>query len=438
MKLLVIDFEPLGIGLNLCLRCQDVGDDVRYWQPTKMGNKARAGENLVNQIHDWKAWMRWADMIVLTDNSKYRDEFDVYFKKGFPIFGCNKLAGDLELDRNHGQEMLDSLGINIIPYETFTNFDKAIEYVKKTNKVYVSKPLGDADKAMSYVPQSPADLIFKLERWKKENAIKNGFILQEMCKGVEMAVGCWFGPGGWSSAICENWEEKRFMNDGLGENTGEQGTTLRYVSKSKLFKEVLEPCGEYLKSIKYIGYVDMNCIIDKQGTPRPLEFTMRFGWPLFNIQLALHKDAPSKWMFALMEGKSEIKVSSDVAVGVVISHGDYPRMKNPVEDTDGFPLYGIHEGNRNAFHPVGVRDGVAPLMFGNKIKESSCLVTTNSYIGVVTGTGSTISEAQEDCYNTAWELNLPSNRMFRTDIGTRLGEQVKDLHKMGYAKDLEY
>lgn len=90
-------------------------------------------------------------------------------------------------------------------------------------------------------------------------------MLQERIEGYEMAVGGWFGKHGWCMAINENWEEKRKMNDGLGENTGEMGTIMRYVKQSKLFEQTLEPVTDYLLAHGYIGYVDMNCIIDKKA-----------------------------------------------------------------------------------------------------------------------------------------------------------------------------
>lgn len=40
-------------------------------------------------------------------------------------------------------------------------------YVKKEGKVFVSKPSGDGERAMSYVANSAADMVYMLSRWKK-------------------------------------------------------------------------------------------------------------------------------------------------------------------------------------------------------------------------------------------------------------------------------
>ena len=99
--------------------------------------------------------------------------------------------------------------------------DQAIAYVKKQDRPFVSKPSGDADKALSYVAKSPADLVYMLERWKKSSKLKPPFILQEKVDGIEMAVGGWFGPHGFNRGWCENFEFKKLMADDYGRGRAE-------------------------------------------------------------------------------------------------------------------------------------------------------------------------------------------------------------------------
>ena len=91
----------------------------------------------------------------------------VLIQNGFPVFGPCEEAAQWELDRAKGQEVLRKAGVKILDGTSFTSYDKAIEFVKSTGKRYVSKPNGDADKALSYVSKSPADMVYMLERWKK-------------------------------------------------------------------------------------------------------------------------------------------------------------------------------------------------------------------------------------------------------------------------------
>jgi phosphoribosylamine--glycine ligase len=438
MNVLIID--STASSLFFALRVMEFGHEVRLWMPkSQSGNPSPIGDGMVDKVEDWKKWMNWADLTVVVDNAHYMGELDPYFKMDYPIFGCNKEAAELELDRQVGQEILERYGIDTLPYEVFSNYDKAIEYVKRTNGVYVSKPWGGAaDKGLSYVSKSPADMIFKLEKWKESKKMKGEFMLQEFLKGTEMAVGGWFGPHGWNKWVCENWEEKPFMNGGLGGNTGEQGTILRYVRQSKLFDEMLEPVTDYLHSVDYVGYCDINTIIDEEGKPWPLEFTMRFGNPTFAIQSSLHLNDPVKWMLDLLNGRDSLNVSKDIAVGVVLTHGDYPHSKLTKGEVDGFPLYGITNANADSLHFFEVRDGAAPTMLRGRVETVNMPVTAGDYILVATGHGDTVRTAQRAAYAVVWGIELPSNRMFRTDLGERLRKELPKLQEHGFAKGMTY
>ncbi len=382
--------------------------------------------------------MKWADMIVITYNSAYVDDFEPYFKQGYPIFGCNRAGLALEADRELGMDILMKSGCEVLDYFSFTNLDKGIEHVRKTNKTYVCKPMTDDDRGMSYVADDPADLEYKLGEFKERKLLKKGFLLQEKVDGVEMAVGGWFGPAGFSQWYNENWEEKRLMNDGLGINTGEQGTILHYTKKSQLAKEVLLPVEEYLHKINYVGYLDVNCIIRKDGTPLPLEFTARFGWPHYDIAASLHKGDPANWMADLLEGRDTLDVEAKVAAGVVLSHGDYPYDNMTEKALSGVPIYGINSRNSDDVKFIKAKMGVAPVHVAGHTRYADLPVTAGDEVLVVTATGETVLEARDAATDLAWKIKMPTNRQFRTDIGKRLEKHLPTLHKMGYAKEVEY
>lgn len=438
MKILVLD--PTECHLDFAIRAQEWDHEVRLWIPTDTtGKRSIIGDGLVDKVDDWQKYMDWADMIVVMSNSRYRDDIEPYFKKGYPIFGCNKEASELELNRGKGQEVLEKYGVKTIPFETFSNYDKAIAYVMKEKRGFVSKPWGGtSDKGLSFVAKSPDDMIHKLRKWKDEGKLKGEFMLQEFVPGTEIAVGGWFGPGGWSRSICENFEDKSFMNEGLGGNTGEQGTALRYVTKSKLFDEVLEPVTDYLHKVKYVGYCDVNTMINEKGEALPLEFTMRFGDPTFHIQQALHEDDFADAMANLLEGKDTIRTSKDIAVGVVLTHGDWPHSNLTGTVTEGYPIRGISTRNVDSLHFAMVMDGVGPAMVGGEIEDVSLPVTAGDYVMICTGTGPSISVARGAAYRVAWAVSWASNKMMRTDIGKRLKDELPKIQKFGYAKGFNY
>lgn len=440
MKVLVMDLEGEGTGLDIAIRAHEVDHAVKYWLPKhQTGEDHRYGEGLVPKSADWKADIEWADLTILTGNSKYETQLAEYFGKGYPIFGSNAKGAELELDRSKGQEVLKRYGIDTAPYKVVDSLEDAIAVIVKTDLPYAIKPWGgEGDKSLTYVASTPDDAVFTLQKWEKLGNFKGQLMLQEKIDGVEMGISGFFGPGGWNEALEESFEHKKFMNDDLGENTGEMGTVIRHVQKSKLFDKVLEPITEYLHSINYVGDCSVNCIIDSAGKPWPLEFTTRLGWPDFCIRQAVIKSDPVEWMLDLVQGHDSLKVSTKIAIGVLLAHGDFPRGGDPIGTWDGFPIYGITYENYEHLHFQQVRDGEAPFVIGRKVKTVKMPVTAGNYVLVVTGTGGSVSSGQKSVYGTVKEISLPSNLMYRTDIGKRLKNELDTLKQLGYATGMDY
>ena len=441
MKLLIID--ATGCALDIALRAKAAGHTVRvYMRHNKDGSRCEVGDGLIDKVTYWEPNMRWADLIFTTDNTYYVHALERYREQGYPIMGPSIDATEWEQDRILGAKVHARAGVETIPLEKFSDYDMAIAYVtKNSDKRYVCKPVGDGNKALSYVSKSAADLIFMLQKWKKTKAYKGDFVLQEFHGGIEMAVGGWFGLGGFSKHWCENWEFKKLMNDDLGVATGEQGTILRYTESSQLADRVLKPVEDMLHGLGYTGYVDVNCIIDKHGDAWPLEFTMRPGWPLFQIQQALHKGDPIEWMLDLIDGKDTLKVSTDVACGVVISMPPYPYPGISKKENSGFPFFDLTEEDLvKNIHANEIQMGKAPSMNGDKVVlNTPTLVSAGEDLCTVTGTGETVNEAREACYSTIKKkINVPNSIGFRTDIGCRLEKQLPELKAMKYIKDIRY
>ena len=438
MKLLVIDIEGDGMGLDISLRAQDAGHSVRYWLPSPGGNQPLYGRGLVERPLEWEPSMDWAELVLLTGNDKYHDRLAEYFGKGYPILGANPRAAELELDRGKGQEVLKRYGIETLPYKVVSSPEEAIAVICKEDRPFCMKPWGScSDKAMTCVPDSVDAAVFTLLKWKKEGLFKGELMLQEKVSGIEMAVSGIFGPGGWNRALEESFEHKKFLTGDLGQNTGEMGTVLRHVNESKLFEKVLEPLTEYLHSCHYVGPVDVNCIIEESGTPWPLEFTMRFGWPDFCIRQPLIEGDPIEWMADLLYGRDTLRVSSDVAVGVVMTHGDFP-VNNPSKYWAGFPLSGITDKLYPNLHLQEVMMGQSPRVIDGKVKEERTLQTAGTYVLIASGTGETVGAAQKAAYKVADSVRWSSNVMYRTDIGERLRKQLPLLQEHGYAVGMEF
>lgn len=439
MKVLFICSVGDAGELDIALRAQGSGHDVRFFFP-KNDRTKEIGKGLVKIVDDWRPWMRWADLVIMGDNTRYLREIDAWrSREGIKIIGATAESATWELNRTYGQKVFEDAGIDVVPYKEFSDYDKAIEYVKKENRRFVSKPCGDEpDKSLSYVSKSPEDMIFMLGRWKKRSTLKGKFILQDFIPGIEMAVGGYFGPGGFNEGWWENWEEKALMAGGTGPSTGEQGTTLRVVKKSKLAREVLAPLEDALARVGHVGYVDVNCIIDEQGKPWPLEFTMRFGWPTTNIMQELFQEDFIEWLAGLSEGRDLRHLRlNELSLGAVVAIPDYP-SKTPPDKMVGVPIYGLTSSLHPHVHPCCTMWGEAPQQMGGSIIMAPMMLTAGDYVMICTGTGGTVREAQKAAYRVTKRIKIPSSPFWRPDIGTRLKKQLPELQKNGYATNMTF
>ena len=435
MRLLVID--PMGAALDLSWRAKQAGHQVKHLI-RDVPKAAAIGKGMVDVIRDASLWYRWSDIIFVADNTRWLREVDAARERAATVIGPSTTLAGWELDRSFGQKIMKKHGIPTIPTVEFSSYDKAIAHVKKNPIRWVSKPSGDADKALSYCAKSAADMVYMLERWKK-NEKQREFILQEFIPGIEMAVGGWFGPNGWATPWLENFEFKKLMDGDKGVATGEQGTVMRYVARSKLARKVLQPLTEELTAHKYVGYIDVNCIISETGDIWPLEFTVRPGWPTHNIQHELHGGDPVEWLALLAKGKRPPVVEDKVAIGVVVSIPDYPYSHLTRKEVIGCPIYGLENTRLEAhIHFCEVMKGEAPVEVEGKIVTKPILVTAGDYVLVMSAVGDTVYEAKQTAYRRLKQIEIPNSPMWRTDIGDRLAKQLPQLQEHGFATGMTF
>ena len=435
MRLLLIDnFGGDGM-LDFAMRASAQGHQVK-WSFAKSDRTKDYGKGLATIVPDWRDWMRWADLVVLADNTKYLREVDAWRKNhGTKVVGSTQESAAWELNRTLGQGVFKKAGIAVPPYREFSDYDAAISFVKREGRRFVSKPCGDEpDKSLSYCSKSPEDLVYMLMRWKKAQKLKGKFILQEFIPGVEMAVGGWFGPGGFSEGWCENWEEKNLMAGGTGPATGEMGTICRVVRKSKLADKVLKPLESALDALGYVGYVDVNCIIDEKGNPWPLEFTMRMGWPTFNIQQALIKGDCVEWLADLADGRdSRPWLLNKIACGVVVAIPPFPYSQEVRREVTGIPIYGLTEARSKHVHLCEAMMADTPQEVNGKVVVMPSTATSGAYVLVASGVGDTVRLARSAAYRVVDKVKIPASPFWRPDIGMRLKKQLPLIQAQGYA-----
>lgn len=439
MRVLLVDQD--AVGLAFALKCLKAGHAVRWFIAPKKSNNQDIGKGFkgIEKIDNWVTSAPWADLIWCSSNDQYLEKLDLFKKQGKACFTPSAQSAKLEIKRAEGMKFLEKMGIETPPFQQFNSLKEAEAHVWKTEERFVFKTLGDnEDKSLSYCAKSPADMIARLQRWQKLKMNPKGpVMLQQFIPGIEFAVSRWVGKEGFIGQFNSNFENKKLLSGNAGPNCGESGTIQKYVTECKLGNEVLQPLEEELVKMGHLGDVDVNCIVDDKGKAWPLEFTMRCGWPAFNIMLAEHKGDPAQWMKDACEGKDTMEVSPQVACGVVIAQPDYPYDNKPIEETSGLPIYGINDKNRASVMAQSVKLEKLPDMQDDKIVEREMWTTAGSYLAVVTALGKTVKSACERAYATIDELHV-SDMIYRDDIGESLKKSLPELQKHGYATEFKY
>lgn len=427
MRLLLIADAGDGL-LDLALRAEQFGHQVRLFVRKYDEHTRPIGRGLVDLVPEWKSWIEWADLTVLEANGFSMLDFGRWRDRGCLIIGGDDISAAWELDRSTGMEVFERCGIAVPEYREFDDYGEAIDYVEERGEPLYSKPCSDtADKSLSAKTGIPEDPTFMLRKWQaKHRAPPCPFLLQDPVKGVEFAVGGWFGPAGFAEGWEENHEHKRLYAGDVGPNTGEQGTVMRLVKRSKLAEAVLRPLEAELERIRYVGNVDVNCVIDEAGHPWPLEFTMRLGWPAYNIETDLYDCDQIEFLYAIAAGESIRggRFLDRVAVGVVLSIPPYPNSPRDWQEVLEVPIYG--KPDLQGWHPCEVQCG----------SETMC--SAGTYLGIGVGTGSTVREAARGAYKVFKSLSLPAAPSYRTDIGQRLRRELDQLQTHGYAAGMVY
>jgi phosphoribosylamine--glycine ligase len=430
--------------LALALRAADAGHEVRMFRFSKKPTRYAEGFPQIALIDDWKASMPWAreGLILNMANNRYLWELDRYRQDfGYTnIFAPTVASARLEIDRKAGMDLIEAIGLDLPEYHTFNSLEEAEAFARKSSDTFVFKPAGDCDdKSLTYVSHDPADMVGWLRRQIKAGKKLGGkaMLQKKIDRLAEIGVSGWMGPEGFLPEryqVCH--EHKPLYPGDIGQATGEQGTVTSYTDDDKLAREMLLPLEPTLRTLGHRGDFAVGAMVDTKGKAWFLEFTARFGYPCHWIQTASHKGDPIQWMADLLKGKDSLKVSYDVAIGVVLSQPMYPFDAAPPGMVEGIPIRGVDEVG-DQFYPVEVMRGKGPVWQDGKIVEQPTWETAGEYVAVVCGLGKTVQRAQAKVYGAIDKIKFP-NVGYRNDIGDRLEHELPKLHQFGYALNINW
>src|SRR6478736_8521392 len=403
------------------------GHDVRYFIEAE--GERDIADGFVPKSKDWERDAKWADIVVFDDTLGQGAKAQALRATGKPVIGGSPYTDRLEDDRSFGQEELKNAGVNIIPYEDFDSFDPAMEFVRKNPDRYVIKPSGEAQnvKRRLFVGEEEDgdDVIRMLEAYKKafSDEIKV-FTLQRRIHGVEVAVGAFFNGKKFVTPININFEHKKLFPGEVGPPTGEMGTAMFWSEPNLLFSKTLLKMEPRLAEEGYVGYIDVNCIVNNNGI-YPLEFTSRFGYPTIFIQQEGMITPIGLFLDDLAHGRDpKLKAKSGFQVGVRIVMPPFPFDDDATFES--FTKNAVIVFKRGTPEEVHIED--------TKIVEGQWLVAgTSGVVLTVVGLGQTMKQAREQAYSRVRNILIP-NMYYRDAIGERWAEDSDKLHNWGYLR----
>ena len=404
------------------------GNDVRYY----IENEAERdiGDGFVPKVDDWESHVDWADVIVFDDVMGQGAKAAKLRAAGKLVVGGTDYTDRLEDDRTFGQQELRKHGVSIIPFEEFTDFDTAIAHVEKNPAAYVIKPSGEAQniKRLLFVGQEDdgMDVIHVLRSYKAVYAdTVKVFQLQRRMRGVEVAVGAFFNGKEFMLPININFEHKPLFPGNIGPATGEMGTCMYWSGPNKIYAATLAKLKDKLAEERYVGYIDVNCIVNGQGI-YPLEFTARFGYPTIAIQSDSISMPMAEFLHGMASGTlSKFKTRSGFQIGlrIVVPPFPYDDPKTFLANSKDRVII-FRKPGLDGIHIEDVR----------QVNGEWLITGKSGVVLVVTGLGQSVKQAQAQAYQRVKNILIP-NMYYRTDIGDRWFEDHDKLHTWGYLRE---
>jgi len=417
-----------GLISDIAWQVVKEGHEVKYFIESE--SEREIGDGFVPKVGDWEKEVDWADLIVFDDVLGQGTKAEALRKRGKLVVGGSPYTDKLEDDRAFGQQELKAAGVRIIPQENFTSFDDAVAYVKANPNRYVIKPSGEAQnmKQLLFVGEDEdgKDVLQVLGDYKRawSDRIKD-FQLQRRIVGVEVAAGGFFNGSEFVLPINVNFEHKKLFPGDIGPSTGEMGTTMFWSEPNKIFNATLKKMEPKLREERYVGYIDVNCIVNSNGI-YPLEFTSRFGYPTISIQQEGMITPIGEFFLKLADGSlKQFKTRSGFQIGVRVVVPPFPfKDKETFNSNSKDAVIIFKKPNREGVHIEDV-----------KLVNDEWLVTgTSGVVLIVIGMGPTMRQAQREAYNRIDNIMIP-NMYYRKDIGDRWFEDSDRLHNWGYLRD---
>ena len=367
---------------------------------------------------DVDAMVAWAcensvDFVVVApDDPLALGMVDALEAAGIPAFGPRANAAIIEASKAFSKELMKKYHIPTAKYETFTDLDAALAYVREQGAPIVVKADGLALGKGVTVAATVAEAEQALREMMADHkfgASGSTVVIEECMAGPEVTVLA-FCDGEHLVPMLSSQDHKRAYDGNQGPNTGGMGA---FCPSPKYTPEIAAECMEkiFLPTVAALkaegrpfkGVIYFGLMLTQDG-PKVVEYNARFGDPETQPILSMLDTDLMDIFQACVDGtldQVDIRWKPGAACCIVLASGGYP-----VKYQSGYPISGLEEAGKLAtvFHA------------GTKLGEDGAVLTAGGRVLGVTAVGGTLEEAIERAYAACRPISFQDMHL-RTDIG---------------------
>ncbi len=339
---------------------------------------------------------------------------DSFQQAGLACFGPSAKASQLEGSKTFCKDFMTRHHIPTATYETFTQINTAIAYIKKQDVPIVVKADGLAAGKGVIIAETQQQAIAAVEDMLSGNSFGEAghrVVIEEFLNGEEASF-IVIADGKTALPMATSQDHKARDNGDKGVNTGGMGAyspapIVTAEIHQRVMDEVINPTlkGMAAEGCEYTGFLYAGLMISSEGTIKVLEYNCRFGDPETQpIMMRLQSDLVELCLGALDKRLDKLTTKWDerAALGVVLAAGGYPDAYDKGNIIKGLPTEEIED--RKVFHA------------GTALQENDDVITTGGRVLCACALGDDIKIAQEKAYDLTHHLHW-DKVYYRDDIG---------------------
>jgi len=338
---------------------------------------------------------------------------DAFTEAGLKCFGPSAQAAQLEGSKTYCKDFMARHQIPTAEYQTFTETQAAINYIKSKGAPIVVKADGLAAGKGVIVAETEQQAIAAVEDMLSGNSFGDAghrVVIEEFLDGEEASF-IVIADGNNALPMATSQDHKARDNGDKGPNTGGMGAyspapIVTAELHKRIMDEVINPTLKGMRDdgVPYTGFLYAGLMVSKKGEIKVLEYNCRFGDPETQpIMMRLKSNLVDLCLAALDKSLENTTTEWDErpALGVVLAAGGYPDNYNKGDVISGLPT--SEQTDSKVFHAGTVR------------KEDN-IVTAGGRVLCACALGNDIAGAQRKAYELTKQIQW-NNVFYRTDIG---------------------